>query len=91
MNTQQNLYDALRVWDWHLAPEPVKNHNCTNGDDVDWLVWVPDHMWDTVMVRSLLEAITVGSWYERFYREEDSQAFLGPDHTGHGFLVTCIH
>jgi hypothetical protein len=88
--TKQNLDASIRVWDWHLAPDCIKRFSAT-PDDVDFLVWIPEHMEGTTHVDAIVQALAVCDDMWSFYFEENAQEFLGPDHKGDGFLVTCVH
>ena len=83
--TKQNLAAPVRIWDWHLAPDVLKAKAMMNGDDVDCLLWVPEHFEGN----TILDAFQQSYW--TFYFEEDAQKFLGPEHQGDGFLGTVCH
>ncbi len=85
---KQNLLAPARVWDWCLAPDNLKAQAAMNGDDVDWLVWLPEHQ-EGDSFTDALESL--GHTHFTFYFEEEAQDFLGPEHRGDGFLITICH
>lgn len=85
---EQNLAAPMRIWDWNLAPEVLKRKAVTQ-DDVDWVIWVPEHMEHTTA--DIVDMLSPCDYFATFYREADAQAFLGPEHRGDGFIITCHH
>lgn len=60
-----------------------------NGDDVDFIAWVPEHFEGNTLFDSIEGAGQEIYW--KHYFEEDAQEFLGPDHQGDGFIATVCH
>ena len=89
MEDHQNLAAPLRVWARSLAPDVLVRMAAT-PDDVDWLVWVPDHLRDRAE-REVVGPMTVCDAHWSYYYESSAQEFLGPEHRGDGWLVTCTH
>jgi hypothetical protein len=88
LTKKRNLAAPARVWDWNLAPDAIKAQAAMNGDDVDWLVWLPEHQEGDSFTDALE---TLGFTHFSFYCEKTAQKFLGADHRGDGFLITICH
>jgi hypothetical protein len=85
----KDLAAPITVWDYHLAPDVVKQKAAFNGDDVDFLMWVPEHFEGNTFFDMIEQNGQEIHW--EFWFEEGAQNFLGPHHRGDGFLVTVTH